>query len=80
MCSDPGQALIKKAIEEHELDRRGRRRLLAAHAREDLPQRGRTQAGLNPYLCEMANIREHCSWIHEDRERGDRQGRSTSCA
>jgi heterodisulfide reductase subunit A len=26
-------------------------------------------AGLNPYLCEMANLREHCSWIHEDRER-----------
>jgi heterodisulfide reductase subunit A len=25
-------------------------------------------AGLNPYLCEMANIREHCSWVHENRE------------
>ena len=25
-------------------------------------------AGLNPFLCEMANIREHCSWIHEDRD------------
>jgi heterodisulfide reductase subunit A len=25
-------------------------------------------AGLNPYMCEMANLREHCSWIHEDRE------------
>ena len=25
-------------------------------------------AGLNPFLCEMANIREHCSWVHEDRE------------
>ena len=25
-------------------------------------------AGLNPYLCEMANVREHCSWIHEDRD------------
>jgi heterodisulfide reductase subunit A len=24
-------------------------------------------AGLNPYLCEMANIREQCSWVHEDR-------------
>ena len=67
MCSDPGQALVKQAIEEHELDRRRRRRLLAAHAREDLPPR-RSQAGLNPFLCEMANIREHCSWIHEDRE------------
>ena len=25
-------------------------------------------AGLNPYLVEMANIREHCSWVHHDRE------------
>jgi len=25
-------------------------------------------AGLNPYRCEMANIREQCSWVHEDRE------------
>jgi len=25
-------------------------------------------AGLNPFLCEMANIREHCSWVHEDRD------------
>jgi heterodisulfide reductase subunit A-like polyferredoxin len=25
------------------------------------------QAGLNAFMCEMANIREHCSWIHEDR-------------
>ena len=39
MCSDPGQTLIKQAIAEHKLDRRGRGRLLAAHAREDLPPR-----------------------------------------
>jgi len=26
------------------------------------------EAGLNPYLCEMANIREHCSWVHEKEE------------
>jgi heterodisulfide reductase subunit A len=25
-------------------------------------------AGLNPFLCEMANIREHCSWVHENKE------------
>jgi len=23
-------------------------------------------SGLNPYMCEMANIREHCSWVHQD--------------
>ncbi|MBU4149524.1 MAG: CoB--CoM heterodisulfide reductase iron-sulfur subunit A family protein, partial [Candidatus Omnitrophica bacterium] len=26
-------------------------------------------AGINPYLMEMANIREHCSWVHKDREK-----------
>ncbi len=31
--------------------------------RARLPRRG-----LNPFLCEMANIREHCSWVHEDRD------------
>ncbi len=31
-------------------------------------RRAVSQAGLNPFLCEMANVREHCSWIHEDRE------------
>ena len=31
-------------------------------------------AGLNPYLVEMANIREHCSWVHHDRDAGHRQG------
>ena len=39
MCSDPGQTLIKQAIAEKKLDRRRRRRLLAPHAREDLPPR-----------------------------------------
>ena len=47
MCSDPGQALIREAIEENKLDRRRRRRLLAAHAREDLPQ-GRRPGGAQP--------------------------------
>ena len=31
-------------------------------------------AGLNPYLVEMANIREHCSWVHHDRGAGHGQG------
>lgn len=27
-------------------------------------RRACAEAGLNPYLCEIANIREHCSWVH----------------
>jgi heterodisulfide reductase subunit A len=66
MCSDPGQSLVKKAIEEHDLTGV----VIAAcspHMHEKTFRNASQQAGLNPFLCEMANIREHCSWIHEDR-------------
>ncbi len=66
MCSDPGQALVRKAIEEHDLTGV----VIAAcspHMHEKTFRRASDQAGLNKYMCEMANIREHCSWIHEDR-------------
>jgi heterodisulfide reductase subunit A len=67
MCSDPGQSLIKKAIEEQHLTGV----VVAAcspHMHEKTFRRAASQAGLNPFLCEMANIREHCSWIHDDRD------------
>jgi heterodisulfide reductase subunit A len=66
MCSDPGQALIKQAVKEKKLDRV----VVAAcspHMHEKTFRRAVASAGLNPFLCEMANIREHCSWIHDDR-------------
>lgn len=66
MCSDPGQALIKQAIKEHNLDGV----VVGAcspHMHEKTFRKAAAAAGLNPYLCEMANIREHCSWIHENR-------------
>jgi heterodisulfide reductase subunit A len=67
MCSDPGQALIKQAIQEEKLDGV----VVGAcspHMHEKTFRKAAASAGLNPYLCEMANLREHCSWIHEDRE------------
>ena len=67
MCSDPGQALVKKAIEEKNLTGV----VVAAcspHMHEKTFRRAVDQAGLNKFMCEMANIREHCSWIHEDRD------------
>ncbi|NLE22624.1 MAG: CoB--CoM heterodisulfide reductase iron-sulfur subunit A family protein, partial [Actinobacteria bacterium] len=67
MCSDPGQALVKKAIEEKHLTGV----VIAAcspHMHEKTFRRAVDQAGLNKFMCEMANIREHCSWIHEDRD------------
>ena len=67
MCSDPGQALIRQAIEENRLDRV----VVGAcspHMHEKTFRKAVASSGLNPYLCEMANLREHCSWIHEDRD------------
>jgi heterodisulfide reductase subunit A len=67
MCSDPGQALIRQAIQEKQLDRI----VVGAcspHMHEKTFRKAVSSAGLNPFLCEMANLREHCSWIHEDRE------------
>ena len=67
MCSDPGQSLIRKAIEEQKLDGVV---VDACSPRMHEPtfRRACSEAGLNPYLCEMANLREHCSWVHEKGE------------
>ncbi|MEN6520721.1 MAG: CoB--CoM heterodisulfide reductase iron-sulfur subunit A family protein [Armatimonadota bacterium] len=67
MCSEPGQNLIKEAIREHKLDRV----VVAAcspRLHEPTFRRCIEQEGLNPYFAEMANIREHCSWVHEDHD------------
>ncbi len=62
-CSDPGQEEIKKQIREHNLNR-----VVVASCSPRLHEptfrRCVAEAGLNPYLFEMANIREQCSWVH----------------
>jgi len=62
-CSDQGQELIKKDIREHKLNR-----VVVASCSPRLHEptfrRACEEAGLNRYLFEMANIREHCSWVH----------------
>jgi heterodisulfide reductase subunit A len=66
MCSDPGQDLIIKDIKEHNLNRV----VVAAcspRIHELTFRKALENAGLNPYLFEMANIREQVSWVHEDR-------------
>jgi len=67
MCSDPGQTIIKDAIKEHRLDGV----VVAAcspRMHEPTFRKACAEAGLNPYLCEMANLREHCSWVHPKEE------------
>ncbi|MBN2146213.1 MAG: CoB--CoM heterodisulfide reductase iron-sulfur subunit A family protein [Anaerolineales bacterium] len=66
MCSDPGQALIKEDIREEGLDR-----VVVASCsplmHEPTFRRACAEAGLNPFLFQMTNIREHCAWVSEDR-------------
>jgi len=67
-CSDPGQQEIKRHIVEYKLNR-----VVVASCspllHEPTFRQCVSEAGLNPYLFEMANIREHCSWVHlHDRE------------
>ncbi|MCX7702574.1 MAG: CoB--CoM heterodisulfide reductase iron-sulfur subunit A family protein [Planctomycetota bacterium] len=67
MCSDPGQDAIKKAVKEHKLNRV----VVAAcspRMHEPTFREVLRDAGLNPYLFEMANIREQDSWVHMDRD------------
>jgi heterodisulfide reductase subunit A len=64
-CSDPGQASIQKAITAHKLNRV----VIGAcspRMHETTFRRTVAGAGLNPYLLEIANLREHCSWVHPD--------------
>ena len=68
MCSDPGQELIINDIKEHKLNRIV---VSACSPRiHEMTFRNALQkAGLNPYLFQMANIREQLSWVHTDRDR-----------
>jgi len=68
-CSAPGQKIIMDAIRE-----RGLTGIVVAscspHLHEPTFRRAAAQAGLNPFQCEMANIREQCSWVHPDPSEG----------
>ncbi|MGV8174413.1 MAG: CoB-CoM heterodisulfide reductase HdrA2 [Methanothrix sp.] len=64
-CSDIGQEQIQKDIAELKIDRV----VVAAcspRLHEPTFRRAISKAGLNPYMLEMANIREQCSWVHMD--------------
>jgi heterodisulfide reductase subunit A len=62
-CSEPGQREIRDDIEKHGLNR-----VVVASCSPRLHEPTFRQmliaAGLNPYLLEMANLREQCSWVH----------------
>jgi heterodisulfide reductase subunit A2 len=66
MCSSLGQELIEKDIKELGLTRV----VVAAcspHLHEKTFRTAAQKGGLNPYLCELASIREQVSWVHTDK-------------
>ena len=74
-CAEPGQQEIRRVIHEHNLNR-----VVVASCSpasyEAIFRKGIQGAGLNPYLLEMANIREHCSWVTPgDREAATRKAK-----
>jgi len=65
MCSNPGQEMIIEDIKAEGLDRV----VVAAcspRMHEPTFRKALQTAGINPYFLEMANIREQCSWVHDD--------------
>lgn len=69
MCSEIGQNMLKDAVKEHNLDR-----LVISSCSPRMHEvtfrKAAKAAGINPYLIEVANIREQCSWVHKDKAAG----------
>ncbi len=69
MCSQAGQDMIKEAVREHNLTG-----LVicscSPRMHEATFRKTAESAGLNPYMVEIANIREQCSWVHKEMEIG----------
>ncbi len=65
MCSEAGQNLVKNAIKEYNLTGVV---ICSCSPRmhENTFRKAAASVGLNPYMVEIANIREQCSWIHKD--------------
>jgi len=69
MCAETGTSEIKKAIQEHNLQRV----VVAActpRTHEPIFRASCQEAGIDPYFFEMVNIREHCSWVHRHEREG----------
>jgi heterodisulfide reductase subunit A2 len=79
MCSDPGQALIQEDIQREKLDR-----VVVASCSPLMHEttfRGAcAEAGLNPFLFQMTNIREHVSWVTDDSDLATEKAKSLVAA
>lgn len=67
LCSDPGQELVRNEIKD-----KGIEGIVVAACSPTLHEvtfrKLATLVGLNPYQCEIANIREQCSWVHKNKD------------
>jgi len=79
MCSNPGQEMIVKDVQGLKLDRVV---VAACSPRMHEPTfcAALEKAGINPYFLEMANIREQCSWVHENRGQATDKAKALTCA
>lgn len=66
-CSDPGQQAIVDAIEEHNLNRIVIASCSPRMHEQTFRKMLAEKTSINPYLLEIANIREQCSWVHKDK-------------
>lgn len=75
MCSNPGQELLKDDIYTQKLNR-----VVVASCtplmHEPTFRRACKEAGLNPFFVQMANIREHCSWVINDKDQATEKAKS----
>ncbi len=69
MCSQAGQDMIREAVKEHNLTG-----IVVCSCsprmHEATFRKTAAAAGINPYMVEIANIREQCSWVHKDMQVG----------
>ncbi|HOF88436.1 MAG TPA: FAD-dependent oxidoreductase, partial [Armatimonadota bacterium] len=79
MCSDPGQELIQQDIREHGLNR-----IVVASCsplmHEATFRRAAAEGGINPFFFQMANIREHVSWVTADKAAATEKSRALVAA
>ncbi|MBT8366852.1 MAG: FAD-dependent oxidoreductase, partial [Deltaproteobacteria bacterium] len=79
MCSDPGQEMI-----ENDIKKIGLNRIVVASCsprlHEKTFQAACQRAGLNPYMFQMASVREQVSWVTEDEEEATRKAKTLAAA
>ncbi|MGD8444891.1 MAG: NAD(P)-binding protein, partial [Desulfobacterales bacterium] len=79
MCSDPGQEMVEKDINEYALNR-----VVVASCsprlHEKTFQAACQRAGLNPYMFQMASVREQVSWVTENEDDATRKAKTLAAA